>query len=128
MSYREALEALKMGEYRDVIAWFEALPAEQRDGKTCALAGLAHFKLEEYERRREALRRGGIGRRHGQRAPRVAGNAQPCEGQPRRQDQRSKCPNRITSRMTTCWGLPLCATVTWPVRRTDPHCTAAAAA
>ncbi len=49
MSYREALEALKKGKYEDVIKWFEGLPPAQRDGKTYALAALAHFKREEYE-------------------------------------------------------------------------------
>jgi Animal haem peroxidase len=49
MSYRQALEALKKGKYKEVIKWFEGLPAAQRDGKACALAALAHFKLEEYE-------------------------------------------------------------------------------
>ncbi|BBX44171.1 peroxidase family protein [Mycobacterium cookii] len=49
MSYREALEALKRGEYEDVINWFEGLPPEQRDGKACVLAALAHFKREEYQ-------------------------------------------------------------------------------
>jgi hypothetical protein len=49
MSYREALEALKKGKYRDVIKWFEGLPAARRDGKTYALAALAHFMLEEYK-------------------------------------------------------------------------------
>jgi len=49
MSYREALEALKKGKYEDVIKWFEGLPPARRDGKTYALAALAHFKREEYE-------------------------------------------------------------------------------
>ena len=48
MSYREALEALKKGKYKDVIDWFEGLPPAGRDGKTYALAALAHFKSEEY--------------------------------------------------------------------------------
>ncbi|MGA9492032.1 MAG: peroxidase family protein [Mycobacterium sp.] len=48
MSYREALEALKRGEYEVVIKWYDGLPPEQRDGKACALAALAHFKREEY--------------------------------------------------------------------------------
>ncbi len=48
MSYREALEALKKGKYKDVITWFDGLPPSQRDGKTYALAALAHFKLEQY--------------------------------------------------------------------------------
>jgi hypothetical protein len=49
MSYRKALEALKKGKYKDVLEWFKGLPAAQRDGKTYALAALAHFKCEEYE-------------------------------------------------------------------------------
>jgi hypothetical protein len=49
MSYRKALEALKKGKYKDVLEWFKGLPAAQRDGKTYALAALAHFKREEYE-------------------------------------------------------------------------------
>ena len=49
MSYRQALEALEEGKYKDVIKWFDGLPPAQRDGKTCALAALAHFKLEEYK-------------------------------------------------------------------------------
>src|ERR1700739_2775324 len=53
MSYREALEALKKGKYKDVIKWFEGLPPAKRDGKWCALAALAHFKREEYEKAAE---------------------------------------------------------------------------
>jgi hypothetical protein len=49
MSYEEALEALKEGKYEDVIKWFEGLPLAKRDGKTYALAALAHFKREEYK-------------------------------------------------------------------------------
>ena len=49
MSYREALEALKEGKYEDVIAWFDGLDAAKRDGKTYALAALAHFKSEQYK-------------------------------------------------------------------------------
>jgi hypothetical protein len=48
MSYEEALEALKMGKYKEAIEWFAGLPAAQRDGKAYALAALAHFKLEQY--------------------------------------------------------------------------------
>jgi hypothetical protein len=48
MSYDDALEAVKRGEYAVVIAWFEALPAADRDAKSCALAALAHFKSENY--------------------------------------------------------------------------------
>ncbi len=43
MSYQEALEALKKGKYKDVITWFDGLAPSQRDGKTYALAALAHF-------------------------------------------------------------------------------------
>ncbi len=53
MSYEEALEALKEGKYEDVIKWFEGLPLAQRDGKSCALAALAHFKREEYKKAAE---------------------------------------------------------------------------
>ena len=53
MSYKEALEALKKGKYEDVIKWFEGLSAAQRDGKSCALAALAHFKREEYKKAAE---------------------------------------------------------------------------
>jgi hypothetical protein len=49
MSYDEALEALKRGEYEVVIKWFEALSAAERDAKACALAALAYFKSEKYE-------------------------------------------------------------------------------
>jgi hypothetical protein len=49
MSYQQALEALKRGEYQVVINWFNALAAAQRDAKACALAALAHFKSEKYE-------------------------------------------------------------------------------
>jgi Animal haem peroxidase len=48
MSYNDALEALKEEKYNVVIAWFKALPAADRDAKSCALAALAHFKLEKY--------------------------------------------------------------------------------
>ena len=48
MSYQEALEALKKGKYKDVITWFDGLAPSQRDGKTYALAALAHFQLEQY--------------------------------------------------------------------------------
>jgi hypothetical protein len=48
VSYDDALEAIKRGEYSVVIAWFEALPAADRDAKSCALAALAHFKSENY--------------------------------------------------------------------------------
>jgi Animal haem peroxidase len=65
MSYREALEALKKGKYKDVITWFDGLPPAQRDGKTYALAALAHFKSEEYEPAEklyaEAVNAGGTG-------------------------------------------------------------------
>jgi len=53
MSYEEALEALKEGKYEDAIKWFEGLPLAQRDGKTYALAALAHFKRQEYGRAEE---------------------------------------------------------------------------
>ena len=49
MSYEEALEALKEGKYKEVLNWFEGLPPAKRDGKSCALAALAHFKREEYK-------------------------------------------------------------------------------
>jgi Animal haem peroxidase len=49
MSYAQALEALKKGKYKAVIKWFDGLPAAQRDGKSSALAALAHFKLEQYD-------------------------------------------------------------------------------
>src|ERR1700754_2229980 len=49
MSYEEALEALKEGKYKEVLKWFEGLPPEKRDGNSCALAALAHFKREEYK-------------------------------------------------------------------------------
>jgi hypothetical protein len=48
MSYQQALEALKKGKYKEVLKWFDGLPAARRDGKTYALAGLARFKLEHY--------------------------------------------------------------------------------
>ncbi|HME80178.1 MAG TPA: peroxidase family protein [Mycobacterium sp.] len=49
MSYDEALEALKRGEYENVLKWFEALLAAERDAKACALAALARFKRQDYE-------------------------------------------------------------------------------
>jgi tetratricopeptide (TPR) repeat protein len=49
MSYIEALEALKKGEYKEAIEWFDGLLPAERDGKSYALAALAHFKREEYE-------------------------------------------------------------------------------
>jgi hypothetical protein len=48
MSYQQALEALKKGKYKEVLKWFDGLPAAKRDGKTYALAGLARFKLQHY--------------------------------------------------------------------------------
>jgi len=48
MSYRDALEALKKGKYKDVIKWFEGVPPALRDGKTYALAALACFMSEDY--------------------------------------------------------------------------------
>jgi hypothetical protein len=53
MSYEEALEALKEGKYKEVLKWFEGLPPAKRDGKSCALAALAHFKREEYKKAAE---------------------------------------------------------------------------
>jgi len=48
MSYRKARKALRKGEYTCALAWLKGLLAGQPDGKVYALAGLAHFKLEDY--------------------------------------------------------------------------------
>jgi tetratricopeptide (TPR) repeat protein len=54
MSYEEALEALKEGKYEDALTILEPLLAGPRsDGKLHALAGLAHFKRQEYGRAEE---------------------------------------------------------------------------
>jgi hypothetical protein len=49
MSYRKAREAVKRRDYKHALALLKPLlAAKQRDGKVHALAGLAHFKLQEY--------------------------------------------------------------------------------
>ena len=48
MSYRDAREAVKKGQYRRALALLAPLLAAHPDGKVYALAGLAHFMLEEY--------------------------------------------------------------------------------
>jgi tetratricopeptide (TPR) repeat protein len=48
MSYRGAREAVKKGQYRRALELLAPLLAAQPDGKVYALAGLAHFMLEEY--------------------------------------------------------------------------------
>jgi tetratricopeptide (TPR) repeat protein len=50
VSYEKALDALKKGKYEDALTILEPLLARpQSDGKLYALAGLAHFKREEYK-------------------------------------------------------------------------------
>ncbi|MBV9318760.1 MAG: tetratricopeptide repeat protein, partial [Mycobacterium sp.] len=49
MSYDEALEALKRGEYERALALLEAELAVNPSGELHALAGLACFQLERYD-------------------------------------------------------------------------------
>ncbi len=48
MSYEEAREALREGDYKHALKLLRAELKKQPDGEGCALAGLACFKLERY--------------------------------------------------------------------------------
>ena len=101
MSYQEALEALKKGKYKDVITWFDGLSPSQRDGKTYALAALAHFQLEQYgvaaEQYDRARQAGGSDSEC--RDWREMSNLQRSTTAPR---SPSRCPNRISLMPPTC--------------------------
>ena len=97
MSYEKALEALKKGKYEDALTWFKGLPAAQRDGKTHALAGLAHFKREEYD---EAAEHYDKAVTPAARTPPTGAKCKPSRRPTPPPRSTSKCPNRSTSSTT----------------------------